>query len=73
MEYIEHQIIEGDRFDTLAYNYWGNCNYAPIIVIDNRHLSVHDDLPVGEICYIRETITQDENLTINDTLPFWKR
>lgn len=73
MMYIEHDIVEGDRWDLLAYLYWGDSNLAPLLIVDNRHISVMSDLPVGEICYIRETVDEADQLTTNDTLPFWKR
>lgn len=71
--FIEHRIIDGDRLDLLAYQYWGDCNYSPLIVIDNQHLSAIDELPEGEICYIREVIGEEDVVLENDYLPFWKR
>lgn len=71
--FIEHIIKEGDRWDLLAYTYWGNCNYAPLIIVDNPHLSCQEDLPENEICYIRESIADEDKLIENEALPFWKR
>ena len=73
IKYIEHTIRDGDRLDLLAYKFWGDSNLAPLLVVDNRHLSALNDLPEGELCYIREKVEGEDSLTTNEELPFWKR
>jgi hypothetical protein len=73
MKFIEHTIRDGDRWDLLAYKFWGDSNLAPLLVVDNRHLSVFNDLPEGELCYIREKVEGEDSLVTNEELPFWKR
>lgn len=73
IRFEEYEIREGDRWDSLAYDKWGNANLAPLLVVDNRHLSALNDLPEGELCYIREKVEGEDNLITNEELPFWKR
>jgi hypothetical protein len=73
MTYYEHIYREFDRWDLLAFHYWGDTNLAPYIVLDNPHLSILDSPQIGTIIYIRTTKPTVESPNINLTIPFWKQ
>ncbi|MFB2538805.1 tail protein X [Acinetobacter sp. c3-l95] len=69
-EYLQHIASDGDRWDTLSYQYYGEpTGYEPIVVA-NRHLPIHIALKAGQIVLI--PIIEKNDSTISD-IPAWLR
>lgn len=47
MEYIEHQTIAGERWDQLAYKFYGNALLYEEIVRANPYVAIMPTLPAG--------------------------
>ena len=75
-DYFEHVTIEGERWDLLAYRFYGDAHKQTIIVAANRALFL-DDLSVPPLILPRglrlkiPVITQKASNA--DLLPPWKR
>ncbi len=66
---IEHITVAGDRWDLLAWDYYGDaCGYARI-VLSNPHVARTPELPTG----IRVVIPVIEPQLSAAGLPPWKR
>lgn len=71
MEYLEHFTSDGERWDTLAWQYYGDAHkYGPIIEA-NPHAPLAPVLPSGlklaiPLLDVSETVSQED-------LPPWKR
>ncbi|HWV28239.1 MAG TPA: hypothetical protein VN038_01245 [Dyadobacter sp.] len=61
------RVKQGDRWDTIAYDAWGDANAYRDLIYDNPHLPINMELPVGETVYIR--IKTDP--ISGETRPFW--
>ncbi len=75
-EYFEHRTIAGDRWDLLAYRYYGDQYKQTVILEANRHL-ILDDLAVPQLV-LPQGITLkipviEEEATNTSLLPPWKR
>ncbi len=75
-DYFEHRTIAGDRWDLLAYRYYGDQNKQTVLLEANRHLYLAElsvpplVLPQG----VTLTIPVIEQTATNiDLLPPWKR
>lgn len=69
-----HQVVEGERWDTLAFAYYGNATQYGRIVQANPHLDITPLLPAGAVVVV-PVLTQvaaAEALT-DEELPPWKR
>lgn len=72
MEYYEHITKEGDRWDLIAYQYYGDATmYKPIVVANFAEVGIKPILPSGiklkvPVIDTKETIPSEE-------LPPWKR
>lgn len=67
--YVEHVTVAGDRWDLLAWDYYGDaCGYARI-VLSNPHVARTPELPAG----IRLAIPVIEQVLSAYGLPPWKR
>lgn len=70
MRQLIHQIKEGDRWDTVAYLYYGSAFAMNHLIEANPHLDITETLPMGRIMFI-PILTQ---LPHSETdLPPWKR
>ncbi|MDA3977890.1 tail protein X [Gallibacterium sp. AGMB14963] len=49
---IQHTISEGERWDLLAYRYYGDVGEINRLINANPHLSFCEVLPRGEILYV---------------------
>nr|WP_321460384.1 tail protein X [uncultured Cohaesibacter sp.] len=75
-EYLEHLTVAGDRWDLLAWDYYGDASKDTLIIDENRDLyvasllSIPALLPTGltlRIPVIEQSILDDSQL------PPWKR
>jgi phage tail protein X len=66
-----HIVREGDRWDTIAYQWYGNAGLFSHLIEDNQHLSIWGELVAGETVFIRTDI--ENNTQINQYLPPWQR
>ncbi len=69
-----HQVIDGERWDTLAFHYYGSATQYGRIVAANPHLDITPILPTGAIVLI-PVIDQTEasDAMASEDLPPWKR
>lgn len=49
---ISHQIQEGERWDTLAYRYYGDANEINRLIDANPHIPFCEVLPIGQVLFI---------------------
>lgn len=77
LRFTSAKIKEGDRWDTLAYEAYGDPNYQYFLILDNPQFSIQGNLPAGETMLFRilETPNQGKTLppwfvedTLNETL-----
>ncbi|ANH04982.1 tail protein X [Shinella sp. HZN7] len=75
-EYFEHKTIAGDRWDLLAYRYYGDPDKQTVLLEANRRLWLDDlsipplILPRGLVLKVPVIVEEATNL---DALPPWKR
>ena len=72
-KYVEHKAQAGERWDDLAYKYYGNGFQVSGIIKANPDIAISPFLPENETIII--PIPEDDtNLLSNqDSLPVWKR
>ena len=71
MEYLTHITKDKDRWDALAYKYYGDAlNYAPIVAA-NPHVKICSVLTAG--IYLKIPIIETGQTYDDDALPPWKR
>lgn len=68
-EYVEHTTSEGERWDQIAYRYYGNVYGYERIVLANPHVPIRPVLPGG----IRILIPVIDAPADSGGLPPWKR
>jgi phage tail protein X len=69
-----HQSVDGERWDTLAYYYYGDALQYGRIVDANPHLDITPLLPAGAIVLIPVIDTTTSSGALQDEdLPPWKR
>lgn len=75
-DYFEHVTVSGDRWDLLAYRYYGDQNKQAILLEANRSLFLADlsvpplIIPHGMRLRIPVLVEEPTNI---DLLPPWKR
>jgi len=74
--HFEHVTIDGDRWDLLAYRYYGDAHKQTVLLAANRHLFV-DALAVPPMI-LQSGLTLiipviDVETPSDDDLPPWKR
>jgi phage tail protein X len=73
-DYIEHEAKEGERFDQLAYRYYGDANRTGIIIEANRALFAPEQpLPAILSHGLKLRVPVVEEAVSEDDLPPWKR
>ena len=76
MSYLQHVVGTNERWDTLAYRYYGDANRTGPIIKANRELFADDlgpipaQLPVGLV--LRIPVLDPEPVAA-ELLPPWKR
>ena len=69
--YLQHIASDGDRWDSLSYQYYGDATAYGQIIIANRHLPIKTTLIAGQIVFI-PIITAPKNQQ-DATVPPWLR
>lgn len=75
-EYFEHRTLAGDRWDLLAYRYYGDPDKQTVLLAANRHLWLDAlsvpplILPRGLVLKVPVIVGEPNNV---DALPPWKR
>ena len=72
-EFIEHVTAEGDRWDLLAWKYYGNATQYERIVAVNAHVAIAPTLPSGIVLHIPVIEETPETQTSQGGLPPWLR
>lgn len=70
--YLPHTAIEGQRWDTLAWLYYGDAYAYERIVAANPHIPLAATLPGGVTVYI-PIIEVPATQSSSENLPPWKR
>lgn len=70
MSYIIHITKQGERWDTLAFKYYGDATRFLPIIEANKALPVSESFPGGLRVFIPVLETK---ATLTDRLPPWKR
>lgn len=70
-KYVEHTAQAGERWDDIAYKYYGNCFQVNEIIDANPQIGISPFLPEGETIIV--PIYEETNLNSNnESLPIWK-
>ncbi len=64
-----YTTVQGDMFDSIAYNEYGSCGYADKIMWANRQYLDYLTFPAG----IELTLPDIETETVSGNLPPWKK
>lgn len=71
-EYLEHITLPGDRWDLIAYRYYGEANLLGIVIEANEQLAITPVLPTGVLVLV--PVIAAEVLPTNAAdMPPWKR
>lgn len=75
-DYFEHVTVAGDRWDLLAYRYYGDQYKQAVLLAANRHL-ILDDLAVPPLVLpqgirLKVPVVEEETGSA-ESLPPWKR
>ncbi len=73
MEVIEHITAEGDRWDLLAWKYYGDATQYERIVAANVRVAIMPVLPSGIVLHIPVIEEPAAELADNEELPPWLR
>lgn len=71
MEHIEHLTVAGDRWDLLAYRYYGDPARIAPLAEANPHLRLLPSLPGGLV--LRVPMPVENETATTPGLPPWKR
>lgn len=71
IEVIEHITVDGDRWDNLAWQYYGDANDYEQIIAANPEVEIIPILP-GGIKLLIPVIDEDETKSTTE-LPPWKQ
>lgn len=69
--FLQHIASDGDRWDSLSYQYYGDATAYERIIVANRHLSITTILSAGQIVFI--PIITKPKANGADTMPPWLR
>lgn len=71
-EYIDHITSAGDRWDSLAWDYYGDATQMGLIIDANPQLRILPSLSAGLVVKI-PVLEEDEIALAEEDLPPWKR
>ena len=69
--YLQHIASDGDRWDSLSYQYYGNATAYEQIITANRHLPITTTLTAGQIVFI--PMISKPKTSFDHTVPPWLR
>lgn len=69
--YLNHLTRDGDRWDSIAWRYYGDVKHVPLLIEANPHVPVVEVLPGGLNLAI--PVIEAEDATALEELPPWKR
>lgn len=69
--YLNHLTQDGDRWDSIAWRYYGDVKHVPLLIEANPHVPVVEVLPGGLNLAI--PVIEAEDATALEELPPWKR
>lgn len=69
--YLNHLTKDGDRWDLIAWRYYGDVNQVPLLIEANPHVPVVEVLPGGLNLAI--PVIELDAATALEELPPWKR
>lgn len=69
---LEHTTIEGQRWDTIATDFYGRADMMNKLIEANPEVTIYDVFPSGIVLTI-PIINEVEVLTDAEKLPPWKR
>ena len=69
--YLNHLTQDGDRWDSIAWRYYGDVKHVPLLIEANPHVPVVEVLPGGLNLAI--PVIETEATTALEALPPWKR
>ena len=70
-DYLEHVTTDGDRWDLLAHDYYGNAHEYERIIAANPAVAIIPILPGG--ITLRIPVIELTDAIANEDLPPWKR
>lgn len=70
-ECLEHMTVDGDRWDNLAWQYYGDATQYEAIIAANPDAQIEPILPAG-IRLLIPVIEEDEEIDTED-LPPWRQ
>lgn len=69
--YLNHLTQDGDRWDSIAWRYYGDVKHVPLLIEANPHVPIVEVLPGGLNLAI--PVIEAEDATALEALPPWKR
>jgi len=69
--YLNHLTQDGDRWDSIAWRYYGDVKHVPLLIEANPHVPIVEVLPGGLNLAI--PVIEAEDATALEELPPWKR
>jgi len=70
-EYLEYTTQQDDRWDLIAYRFYGDATRYEPIVRANPHVAIRPTLPAGET--LRVPVLEASDAVPSAELPPWKR
>ena len=71
MKYIFHTSSNNERWDEIAFKYYGSSYEIKKIIEANPHIPITGELDEG--LTVKIPIDEDEEDTVSSLLPMWKR
>ncbi len=69
-KYLQHTVKDGERWDLLAYQYYGDATKMDLIIGANPDVGITEELQAGSVILIPLIETKPSS---NDDLPPWMR
>lgn len=71
---IEHRVTDGERWDTLAWRYYGDANQYGRIIAANPAIDIITHLPPNTVVLVPVlTLAEAQQQVDQESLPPWKR
>lgn len=69
-EYYIYKTETAERWDTIAYKFYGNCYLYTKLISANPHVAINDKIPANTMMKIPKLETTKNTTT---DLPIWKQ